>query len=163
MSVSCRHKKPSGTVWIWPVNFSRLLPSFSEWMKRIQQDSRYVEKVNLNKAKLYRQSYFWVFGAEENGLGAGRLLDCSQSPIFLYDGRDRALCLGAGWASGFIGSSGREVTLRAESSSIFLENIGKMKASPSSVICHTVITSLQLAFQEAWRSSNASIRLVIRQ
>ena len=51
-------------------------------MKRIQQDSQYVEKMNLNKAKLYRQSYFWVFGAEENGLVAGRLLDCSQSPAY---------------------------------------------------------------------------------
>ena len=66
-------------------------------------------------------------------------------------------------ASGFIGGSGREITLRAESPSIFLESIGNMKESPSSVICHTVISSLQLAFQEARPSSNASIRLVIRQ
>ena len=56
-----------------------------------------------------------------------------------------------------------KVTLRPESPSIFLENILKMKESLLSVICHTVISSLQLAFQEARPSSNASIRLVIRQ
>ena len=39
-------------------------------------------KNKFKQGNLYRQGYFWVFGAEKNGLGAGGLLDCSQSPIF---------------------------------------------------------------------------------
>ena len=161
MSVSCQHKKPSGTVWIWPVNFSRLLLSFSEWMKRIQQDFRYVEKINLNKATCTAKVILSIWCREKRPRGRAfvRLFTVPYFPI-----RPSRLSALPWWrrASGFIGGSGREVTLRAESPSIFLENVLKMKESLLSVICHTVISSLQLAFQEARPSSNASIRLVIR-
>ena len=40
-------------------------------MKRIHQDSRNVKKINLNTAQLYRQSYFWLFGAKEKDFGEG--------------------------------------------------------------------------------------------
>ena len=106
-SESWRHKKLSGTVWtqrlshftncrllgVCDSRFSHVyrakLPHFilSTFSMNETHTSRIsdVKKINLKTAQLYRQSYFWLFGARERTSGRGaRMHNARKSRMLAF-------------------------------------------------------------------------------